>query len=256
MDELSSFLDRLNKAKQSEIGFLDINLGKDFIFEFLETYSKLSKEHFLFEELLENNPLELPEKNIDSIKKWLVHISKFTRTESLEIFKEVLENPEFTEIHAWAQMCDMILKANFRSEILNEDQMFMLTGMGGKDNKIRMFVGFVTDNKVDFTEVQANVLKKELSFTLNKHKGELEKIEFDAEVAKAIFLLPFDARIGDIISQAVEKANELGHYIKDNFLFTNNGELSRHEILDFFEKKEKPQTTQPKEDTNTPPEKD
>lgn len=238
MDELSNLFNRLQKNASSEIGFLDINLGKDFILEFLESYSKIAKKETNFEELLKNNPLESETATDDEIKHWLVHISTHTQPQAIEILKTLRQNPSFERLHAWAQMCDTILKANFKSEMLNENQMFMLTGMGGRDNKIRMFVGFVAENGSDFSPAQTKLLKNELEFTLKQHNGELESIEFEQEIAKAVFLLPFDAHIGDIINEAVTNANELGHYIKDNFLFTNHGILSKQEILDFFREKE------------------
>jgi hypothetical protein len=64
-----------------------------------------------------------------------------------------------------------------QSKFLDENQVFISTGLGGKGSKLRYFVVLV--NSFDkYDKLQQKLIKTELDFFLKKHDAELEQVRF------------------------------------------------------------------------------
>ena len=106
---------------------------------------------------------------------------KLAIIDSVEAFR-ALENCNIVpqlELREWAILALQQSNMLIHSSLLDEQQVFISTGLGGKNDKLRYFLIFpykYTESEVN--KIQKNSLKSELSFFLEKQEGIVEKIDF------------------------------------------------------------------------------
>jgi hypothetical protein len=126
-----------------------------------------------------------------------------------------------------------------QSTLLDEQQIFISTGLGGKDAKLRYYLIFPYTPQISVSDTQQKLLKTELKFFLEKKDGELEEIEFHQEYSSAMALIPIKAPIPEIITQILEECNQYGHFISDNVMITNIKKFNEEEIIEILNKNKK-----------------
>lgn len=213
---------------------IDLDVQKDF-FESSKTIS-LNPEFDTIDNLIIK--LNDPEISIH-VKK--ITLQKLASIDSVEAFR-ALENYNAApkrELRDWAILSLQHSKMLLHSSLLDEQQVFISTGLGGKNDKLRYFLIFpYKDKGYDLNTLQKNSLSSELLFFLEKQKGIVEKIDFSNQFATAMVLLPLRAPIPDIIKDVIMECNQYGSFLSDNVLITNMKKFSDKEIIEFLEKQD------------------
>lgn len=142
------------------------------------------------------------------------------------------------ELREWGilalQECKMLLK----SSLLDEQQVFISTGLGGKGQKLRYFAVFINiaqDYKL--TEFQQKILRDELSDQLEKNEGEVEEVSYQIGYSFALIILPLKVSLKDIFERVINESNQYGNFLSDDILVTNVKILSEKEILKLLKEK-------------------
>ena len=149
---------------------------------------------------------------------------------ALEKFSELAEE----EIKPWVVLALQESRMLIESSLLEEKQLFISTGLGGKGTNLRYFVVLISTTKEPYTITQQNLIAKEFSFSLNANGGELEEIEFDDKFAKITCLLPIQKPIQDILNKTTRECNTFGDFIQKNILITNVKKMTTVEIKEFL----------------------
>lgn len=179
-----------------------------------------------------------PEILVEEKKKLICILASFenvTYFRSLEKFKEFADD----ELKPWVTLGIQESRMMLESSLLDEKQLFVSTGLGGKGTNLRYFVVLINKNDEHYNEIQQNLINKEFEYSINKNGGELEEAIFDEKFAKLSCLLPLDKPVQEILSKTTKECNSFGQFINENFLITNVKKMSTNEIQKFLDNQDK-----------------
>jgi hypothetical protein len=174
---------------------------------------------------------------IEEQKKLLIRLSLCDSVAAYR-FLEAYSPKAPKELKDWAILALQQSRMLIHSSLLGEQQVFISTGLGGKQGKLRYFLIFPYLNRKKPLNSQESILKKELEFFIIKNGGELEDISLLNEFATATALLPLKAPVGDIIHDIVNECNQFGNYLGQEVLVTNMRKLNEQEINEFISENE------------------
>ena len=82
-------------------------------------------------------------------------------------------------IKQWAILAYQESRMLLQSSLLEEQQVYISTGLGGKGQSLRYFVVFIGKNQSSLlNETQRKLVKNELIYKIEKEGGEFESIDF------------------------------------------------------------------------------
>ena len=140
----------------------------------------------------------------------------------------------------WTVMALNESRMLLESKLMDESQVFISTGLGGQDEKLRYFVVLMTRSKVDLTESQKMVIRNEFEYILEKFDAVLEEADFSDYLATLTLLLPMNYSLKSVFKEAIDECNRYGDFLNEDFIVTNVRTLSFGEIKDFLERKSNP----------------
>ena len=142
------------------------------------------------------------------------------------------------EIKQWGILAFQESRMLMQSSLLDEQQVFISTGLGGKGKKLRYFVVFLNENQKDLLSAsQQKLLKDELAFELNKHEGIFESMDFMEGFSSALVMLPLTAEIKTVFQNVIDECNQYGGFLQEDLIVTNVKVLSRGEIIQMIHQK-------------------
>ncbi len=212
---------------------------------------KIQMEYFKFSRKLKKEKNSTP-IDIDTIndidfstlssteqKTYLVKIAGIDDPKAFRFLEDFVKMAS-PDIKDWAILALQESKMLLESTLLNENQIFISTGLGGKGNMLRYFIVLIGEGIEEFAEFQQKIISSEFEFALKNNHCELEKIEFQENYTTILALIPFDIPFQKIFRTTLEECNQFGSFLKPNFLVTNVKPLTLTEIKDFVEKNELP----------------
>jgi hypothetical protein len=126
---------------------------------------------------------------------------------------------------------------HLESQLMEENQVFISTGLGGKEQKLRYFVVLISKGNTEISQTQKMVIRNEFELILKKFDAELEKVEFSGYLATILLLLPMNFALKRVFQEAITECNQYGDFLMDDFIVTNVKTLSFSEITEFLERK-------------------
>ena len=140
------------------------------------------------------------------------------------------------DIHKWAVLALQESRMLLESSLLDENQVFISTGLGGKGSKLRYFIVLLSNTNNEFSEVHRKIIKSEFEFILKNYDAEVEKINFKHNFSTILCLIPLNISIQNVFEEIIKECNQYGNFLKSNFIVTNVKILSVKEISEFLEK--------------------
>ncbi len=210
---------------------IDINLQM----EFFDQSRKVKKELSPDTKISNGNDLFSPNLSIDEKKLLLSRMASVEDIEVFRIIERFIAEGE-KELHEWAILAGQESRMLIQSRLLDENQVFISTGLGGKGNKLRYFVVLFSNDGTEFTELQNRMLRSEFETTLHKYTVDIEEVQIYKNYASLLTMIPMDISIKDIFKEAIREANQFGNFLKDNFIITNVKQLSHQDITEFLNK--------------------
>ena len=142
------------------------------------------------------------------------------------------------ELRNWAILALQESRMLLESKLLEENQVFISTGLGGKGSKLRYFIVLIGKEKHDFSDLQKKIIKNEFDDILTKCDAEIEKIDFLGQFTTLVAVVPLKVALKDVFRSAIVECNQYGDFMKSNFIITNVKELNLMEIKDFLKKQQ------------------
>jgi hypothetical protein len=139
----------------------------------------------------------------------------------------------------WAILALQESRMLLESRLLDENRVFISTGLGGKGTKLRYFVVLLLKEGKEFSDLNRKIVRNEVEMVLQKHKGEIEKISFTANYSTLLVMMPLEVPIKEIFRESLKECNLYGNFLKSNFIVTNVKELSKFEIDEFLKNQRK-----------------
>ena len=152
---------------------------------------------------------------------------------AIESYFEIAEEP----LKDWALLALNESRMQLESKLTEENQVFISTGLGGKEQKLRYFVVLMSRARLDLTHTHKMVIKNEFEFILKKFDAEVEEVDFSGSLATILLLLPMNYSLKKVFKAAINECNLYGNFLEDDFIVTNVKTLSFKEIQEFLSRK-------------------
>ncbi|MDR2120369.1 MAG: hypothetical protein LBP64_05790 [Tannerella sp.] len=141
------------------------------------------------------------------------------------------------EMADWACMALVECRIMLESELSNEKQVYISTGLGGRGNKLRFFALLSSSEGKPFLDYQKAIVEKEFAFAFPRHDCEIERLTIGTRHVEMVFLAPIRANIKSLIDCVMDECNQYGDFIAREYTVTNVKELSEEDIADILKEK-------------------
>lgn len=215
---------------------LEDNINAQNFFDFIEVQSSYKKDRIKTDLVLEFID-DIKNKNIDLVRRKAL-LSLISQIKKVEIYRllEDYSKVASEEIKDWALLAYAESNAQIRKFLTNEEAIIIVSGLGGKNNKVRFFTLFFEENKKNFESGQIDLIKTELKYLLEKYNFELEKFKYKEFWISFTSLFSLDNdEIEDFAKEFIEIIRGYGIKLSKNFLLNNVEELDDETILKIFE---------------------
>lgn len=244
MDELEINENQLFNRLSEMLGQIDGNLNilEDQIdMELQIEYFKFSKsikeqiDKGEWTENIDSNRLLDPEVKIEEKRKILAFLASCEDVESYRTIEKYCANAE-SEIKDWAILALQESRMALQSTLLEENQIFISTGLGGHNNCLRYFVVLIHNKETAFNEFQQKIIKSEFESSFSSSNATIETISFTSRFCMLKVLIPINEPVKELLLNSINEANVYGNFIRQNFIVTNVKELDAQEVEDFLKK--------------------
>jgi len=141
------------------------------------------------------------------------------------------------DVSNWAYMALMESRISLESELSDEKQIYISTGLGGKGEKLRFYVLMLSKDRNPFLDYQRKVIEREFAYFLPQADCEIERLTIGEQYVELVFLIPVRADIKLTLDRVINECNQYGDFLSDIFTITNVKELTQQEITDIIKKK-------------------
>ena len=237
MDEENIFdkIEELFGKKPDNFSIIEQQIDIKIQLDYFEKSKKIKSKPLDEKEVLDEKENLFDELyDIESKKQILLRLASIDSVEAYRIIEYFIPLAE-DEIKDWALLALQESRSMIESSLLNESQIIISTGLGGKGKKLRYFTVLASAKNEEFSDLQKKLIEKELAFSLKKNDGELEKIEFVEHYATILSIVPIMVSIKKIIKSVVDECNQIGDFISHKYIVTNVKEFSIEEIKDAWD---------------------
>ncbi len=197
--------------------------------------------------LIQAPDLENPDLELENKKIILARLASIDKVEAFRVLENCVKNAD-PNLRPWAVLALQESRMLLESTLLEENQVFISTGLGGRGNKLRYFIVLVSNLTEPLSAYQEKIVNNEFELALKKHQGELETMNFSDKFVSITALIPIDIPIQGLLKGIVEECNQFGGFLKQNFLITNVKTLNSKEIDNFINQKKQFTPEPPAED--------
>ena len=209
---------------------IDVELQMEYF-----NYSRDMKLGFT-EELISQHQNDLfnPDVPIEEKKNLLVLLASQDKVIAFRTIEKYARNPD-PELHSWSILALQESRMVIQSSLMDEQQVYISTGLGGKDQKLRYFAVFIgRENVAEYTSVQQRLIRTELEYGLKNNHGDLEEISFHDNMAIVILLLPVKSNIQSVFNGVINECNQYGDFVRQDIIITNVKRMTVEEIRKFI----------------------
>ena len=187
-------------------------------------------DYITFRESLSN-----PESTTDYKKYILSMLATSREVKAYRMLEDYVQHPD-EDVSNWAYMALMESRISLESELSDEKQIYISTGLGGKGEKLRFYVLMLSRDRKPFQEYQRKVIEREFAYFLPKADCEIERLTIGEQYVELVFLIPVRADIKLTLDKVINECNQYGDFLSDIFTITNVKELTEQEVTDIINK--------------------
>ena len=187
-------------------------------------------DYTAFRESLSN-----PESTTDYKKYILSMLATSREVKAYRMLEDYVQHPD-EDVSNWAYMALMESRISLESELSDEKQIYISTGLGGKGEKLRFYVLMLSRDRKPFLEYQRKVIEREFAYFLPKADCEIERLTIGEHYVELVFLIPVRADIKLTLDKVINECNQYGDFLSDIFTITNVKELTEQEVTDIINK--------------------
>jgi hypothetical protein len=216
---------------QGNFNVLEEQIDIDLQMEYFEL-SKDNKKTINREEAFnEKDDLFSDLKTIQQKKSLLVRLASVDKVEAFRTLERYRQNPD-PELKDWASLAMHESKMLLEGSLLNENQVFISTGLGGKGQKLRYFAVFMLEVDEVMDDFKKKIINSEMEYLFKKNDIEIEEIKFREVLVTLKAVIPIHVQLNQIFEKLIENCNQMGNFLQPNFIVTNVKELSLEEIAE------------------------
>lgn len=205
--------------------------------EYFESSKKYRKSKSSKDPLVLIDELNSCEADLDLKKNILIQLASVDQVEAYRAIESYRNNPD-PELKDWATLAMQESRVLLESSFLDENQVLISTGLGGKGSKLRYFVVLIAKKGIAFDDLHKKIISNELKFIFQRYESEIEEIEFSERFAALKALIPLNVSLNSVFNEVVDECNQLGDFLHTNVIVTNVKVLSFEEIEDYMAREE------------------
>jgi len=239
MEEHESLYEKIREILGDSPGNLKVleeQIDMDLQLEYYECSRKMREEKDESWAMEHIQYLEEPGYSTDVKKEILARLASMAHTECYRAIESFLGSAE-EPLRTWGVLSLNESRMVLESKIMDENQVFISTGLGGKNEKLRYFVVLMSRSGIPLSDSQKMVIQNEFGLVLKKFHGVLEESDFSGSLATIMLLLPMKFSLKTVFRQGIDESNKYGDFLNDDFIVTNVRKLSFKEIEDFLDKR-------------------
>jgi hypothetical protein len=220
----------------ANLSILEHNVGIETQVEYFDFSKTLNKVTNPDEVIAEEAKLYDEDIAIADKKNILASLASISKAEAFRIIQKFSQSAP-DNLKDWSIMALQESRMLLESELLDEQQVYISTGLGGKGGKLRYFIVIFSANQdIPLTGNQKELVESEFLFSLKAHGCEIEDIVFYDRYLSLTVLMPMSVTLREPYAQAISECNSLGNFLKPEFLMTNVKKLTDHEIVNIVAK--------------------
>ena len=208
---------------------IDINLQLEY-YEYAKNHRHLSTADEVIdmkEDIFEDHV------SFEDKKTLFVKLASLDNIEAYRTIERYIQKPE-QELRDWAVLAFQESRMLIESKILNESQVFISTGLGGKGEKLRYFIVFFANKGKKLNTFERKVLESEMDFFFKQNEAEIEEISYKETYVTLKVVIPLSVPLKNLFKDIILECNQYGDFLMSNFIITNVRCLSDDEIFDFI----------------------
>ncbi|MDR2086867.1 MAG: hypothetical protein LBP72_06790 [Dysgonamonadaceae bacterium] len=124
-------------------------------------------------------------------------------------------------LNDWAALSLLQAKITLESELSDEKQVFISTGLGGEGHRLRFFSFFKSAGLKPFSDYQRALIEKEIPYYIHKYRGILEEQKIEDVYFTILYLIDLSVDIKNMLLDAINECNQYGNFISNSFIITN-----------------------------------
>lgn len=198
--------------------------------EFFKYFDELKTKKTRFVRDTEIEMLFSPDVSIERKKECLTVLSSIPDVKAYRAIETYHSSPSEPELRNWSAIALLGSRIGLDSEFSGKPQIYISSGLGGHDKKLRFFTLLITNSQENLTEVQKKLVEEEFRFQLENANVEIEAFEIKDNYFTLLFLFPFKTDVRAILQSAIEECNKYGNFLDTKFIFTNVKIFSDEEI--------------------------
>jgi len=236
-DDLKRLSEFFNKDPEAFSIFeeeIDVEIQKEFYTSMENITQKLEDSE---NKSLENTD-KLYDKNvsIEEKKETLLLLSNLNEVEAYRAIEKFIKKGD-KQLKKWALIAFQQSRMMIESSLMSEKSIYISTGLGGKDSKLRYFCVFFTRKQTSLNKKEKDILKKEIEFAFRDGNAEIETMDYTNGIVTFKALIPLATNIKDMFDSIIKEINNYGNILNKNMIITNVKSLTIDEIEHLLQQK-------------------
>ncbi len=233
-ENIKDILKELAETNPLCLNIIEEQIDVEVQMNYFKRANMLRKQVVTLDETLAKVPILYDvDARLEEKRDVLVQLATFEEVEAFRILEKFKDDAE-GEIKLWAAMAYRESKMQLQGSLLDQNQILIASGLGGKGTSLRYFVVLAKRDDTPFTEFQEKVLREELVDAVENYQAELESVEIVDNYAKIIVLIPLQQSVSDLISTVGTECYEYGDFLREQVVITNVRIFSDSEIEDIL----------------------
>ncbi|MDD2436115.1 MAG: hypothetical protein PHG27_01790 [Massilibacteroides sp.] len=146
-------------------------------------------------------------------------------------------NHSSEDVTDWAYMALMESRISLESELSEEKQVYISTGLGGRGEKLRFYMMFPARKNVPFEAYQRQIIEREFPYNFEHEECEMERLTVHDIFVEIVVLVPVRLNIKNLLDKIINECNLYGNFLYDSYTITNVKELTEEEVRELLKKK-------------------
>lgn len=172
-------------------------------------------------------------------KEILVNLACIGDVETYRMIEEYLKNPD-PAIKSWTYLAYQQARMFLESNLTDESKIYIASGLGGKDHRLRYIFAFASKNK-SINKSQKNIINGEIEYSIKKNDGLVEELIYKKNFVICTALVAIHVNLVEMIQDIITEINQYGDFLKENVFLTNEKKISETDLINIFNK-DKPDT--------------
>lgn len=226
MNDKSNSRNKIPKDKPGEFRMVEEGIDLKTQIEYIQK-QEFSEDSEYFE-IPENVIIQMgkslldPNMDIDLRKKVLIMLAHTGNVVAYRQIENYYNHPG-NDIKTWTtlamQECRMFLEMSMNDESV----CIVSSGLGGSDNKLRLYFFVLPSSGSLFTEAQQKIIEDEFRILAKELDCVIEKTDRLNKVVGFTVLISYELAPDTLIRGGIEKCNELGNFVLEHYYAGNIG---------------------------------